>query len=169
MNVRPPRAAKQAIVRYASDALHAVDYVLLALATFAVAALWAIFLVEYGRLPSIIPTHFGPTGLPNHWGSKQVFVTFPLVGTTFYAITLGIYRGIIPQRKPIPPLALRFVLALLAETTLLFGVLEWNTVAVAQGSASQLGPAFLVILFLVFATAIGLVVTAVASGRSSVS
>jgi len=42
------------------------------------AASWAIAIYYWGKLPSVIPTHFGFNGLPDSWNEKTLFYVFLL-------------------------------------------------------------------------------------------
>ena len=45
------------------------------------AALWAMTLYAYGNLPETIPTHFGPGGAADDYGSKMTLFFLPVIGT----------------------------------------------------------------------------------------
>lgn len=63
---------------------------------------WLIAIYYWGKLPTVIPTHFGFNGLPDSWNGKSVFYVFlmPFIQTL---ITLGfVFLYYKPQYSDMP-------------------------------------------------------------------
>ncbi len=63
---------------------------------------WVISLIYWGKLPSIIPTHFGFNGMPDAWNKKSILYTFllPSVQALMFFIFLFLYYK--PQYSNMP-------------------------------------------------------------------
>jgi uncharacterized membrane protein len=65
-------------------------------------ASWIIALYYWGRLPGIIPTHFGITGAPDAWSDKSIIYVFliPFLQTVMLGSFLFLYEK--PQYSDMP-------------------------------------------------------------------
>ena len=110
----------------------------------------ALLASAWDRLPARVPTHFGLSGEPNAWGSRNsllLFVVVPVVihiGLTVLSrmpwaynypakVTEGNYVRLYALGRGL-------VLWLRTEIVWMFAVLGWQTMYVALGEASGLGP-----------------------------
>jgi hypothetical protein len=132
----------------------------------AVAGLLGMLLMAWAywpELPARLPTHFGPSGLPDAWGGKGSLFIMPVVGGFLYGMMTVIYRY--PQICNYPVklteanverqyrLARSLIQWLKAEIICLFWYLEWQTIKVGLGKSGGLGGALLPItLLLLFGT-----------------
>lgn len=118
---------------------------------------------QYAALPDKIPTHFGLSGAPDQWGSKATL--WFLLGIALFIYLLLTVISRFPQAfnfpVPVTPenrdrlasLAQEMMRWMKVELIVLFTWIEWQSVQVALGRASGLGPTFLfAVLGLVFGT-----------------
>lgn len=134
------------------------------LAVLGLLALWGLGIWYYDRVPDQIPTHYGFDGQPDKFGSRAKLWLLPGLGLAIYAfLTLINFRpeGFNFMVKITPEnalrqyaLATRLNRALKAFVLLLFAVLFWRTLQIAQGEAAHLGWAFLLVPIITLGTAI---------------
>lgn len=48
--------------------------------------------INYGKFQGEIPTHYGPSGNPDAWGSKNMLLLYPGLQALFLLISLVIYK-----------------------------------------------------------------------------
>lgn len=65
--------------------LTAVDKLLEIIGWIVVFVMWAIVVVNYSKLPDIIPIHFNAEGVVDGYGSKSMIWILLLVGSILYA------------------------------------------------------------------------------------
>ncbi|MBL9140576.1 MAG: DUF1648 domain-containing protein [Phycisphaerae bacterium] len=132
--------------------------VVLGLVGCALVFLWTWLLVEFGRLPALIPTHFDGAGVPDRWSETTalawfgphligLFVVCTLVGTAFLIRWMARrHPGLvnIPNKDKwvqlptdarvwsIEPIALALAASGVLVTGV-FGVIAWSTSAVGSG------------------------------------
>lgn len=106
-------------------------------------------------VPSRVPTHFGITGRPDAFGDKSSLFLLPTVTVALY--TLLTVLSFFPQtfnypvrvtdenRTRLHALGVSLLGWLKAELVWIFACLCSNSIAVAEGRAAGLSPAFLVI------------------------
>ena len=125
----------------------------------------AIVIRGSATLPDQVPVHFGITGQPDKWESKNEIWVLPALSVLFYVglTVLSRYAPKFNYLWEITPsnaqrqyqLARLVVTALKAETIALLAVISWQLMRVALNQASDLGiliPAILVISSLTIAT-----------------
>lgn len=137
--------------------------------TLEIAAIVSIFTFayvhwsSYSSLPETVPSHFGPTGKVDAWGSKKIlhflffFTCLLQFGLSWlaqyphkfnYTVTITASNAAAPYR-----LARTMLAALKAIMVWMFTYIAWQTMQTALGNARGLGPAFLLIaLALIFGT-----------------
>lgn len=132
------------------------------LEAFAAIGLVTILVLTYRYwpvVPSMIPTHFGVTGMADAWGGKETLLLLPTVSVLMYATMTLISRYPQLYNYPWPitgqnaeiqyRLARSFMVCSKTEIMWLFTFIQWKTVQTAAGKAEGLGTAFLPV-FLVF-------------------
>jgi len=130
-----------------------VETAFLALAIAGLASTLVLFGADYGTLPAIVPTHFGPDGSVNAWGPKSTFVLFPVMSVVFFGVFVIAGAVMRLSARPSPPAVPLLFRALIAETIWMFFFIELGTLAAANGHGTGLGVGFFVCLGLVLATA----------------
>ena len=125
----------------------------------------AVFAHDYGRVPQVVATHFGPTGAPDAWGSKGTFVVFPLIGLFVLVLAAGIGTfGLPSNRGPVPPALPTITCAVFAETSWIMAITEIGSFQVALGNAATLNAGTLIAgLVVVMATTAVLLVIALSA------
>lgn len=136
----------------------------------------AIFLVvNWGNLPSRIPTHFSPNGQANKWGDKHMILLLILLDFGIYLVlsVAARYQEFInlpikvDRESPIVTQRLREMLTLLKVVAALsFGFIIWTITQAALGRSQGLGRAFLPILLI---SNLGIVLVYLASIRNKQS
>ena len=139
--------------------LRLINTCIMLAATIGLLVVWGVYLANYNRLPQIIPTHFGASGLPNHWGNRSMLTMFPILSLAAYVAAMGVHYLVLPIRRPATPLSGSVIFLLMAEIIWLWFFLEWQTIRVALGQAIGLGPVVNVVFILVMLTALSLLVT----------
>jgi uncharacterized membrane protein len=110
---------------------------------------FAYLLAVWADLPTVVPTHFAASGVPDGWGPRRALWLLPGIGLVVYFGLSGL--ALIPHR-------LNFVVAITAENaerqyliarqlllgiklsiSILFGVVLWGSVQVAEGKSAGLG------------------------------
>lgn len=130
---------------------------------------------KYASLPDRIPTHFGPTGSPDEWGSKASVFIFPAIGTGVYVLLTSLNFLLALSKDPkrfvnLPKERLdrltparaeelaRFLnRSLFALKSLIMGMVVYGvyeTVEVALGHAVGLGAPFFVLIAAIIALVI---------------
>jgi uncharacterized membrane protein len=126
----------------------------------ALAVLLALPVISYGDLPDKIPTHFGGTGAPDGWGSKNQIWMLPAIGVGMFAM-LSFCAGFaakkvtsqVSQENRVARAELErsLITALKAQVMMLFAYLAWTAIETAHGRADGLNPAFLPVVISVTA------------------
>lgn len=119
--------------------------------------------VHWAALPERVPTHFGPSGRPDAWGSKTSLLLLAAFSIVLYAGLTVLARY--PHKYNYPVriteenaprqylLARAFIGWLKVEVVWLLGYIERKTIQVALGEAQGLGVSSLwILLALLFAT-----------------
>jgi len=66
--------------------LQSFDYLLEILAALGLLALLGLSTYYYGQLPEQVPSHFGPDGLPDKYGSKNSLWLLPILGSVIFVL-----------------------------------------------------------------------------------
>jgi uncharacterized membrane protein len=124
----------------------------------------AIFVVvfNYRDLPQRIPTHFGVSGVVDHWGDKSALWLIVGLSCVLYAV-LSLVRFLptslinVPvaqeQRAAAIPISFEMIAWLKAEVMCMFAFLTWTVVGVVEGRGQGLGVWFLpVTMVVIFGT-----------------
>ena len=135
----------------------------LVFASIGLLVLWGVFLAYYGRLPGIIPTHFGINGSPNGWGAKSTLLLFPLLGLAAYAMAIVFHYMVFPVRRRMAPIVQSLVFLELSELVWFWLILQWETIRAALGYAQGLDSGFNILFAIITATAAAIVVAAIAT------
>lgn len=145
-HIRPPRTA--------------LEMACLILTVAALLALIAMTAYWWPALPPIVPTHFGADGSPNAYGSKDSVLLLPglLLALTLFFALLSRFPWVFNYPVTITPENAerqyrrgRLLLAVVnAAAALTFAYIQWQTIQVARGAATGLGPAFSVGAIIVF-------------------
>jgi uncharacterized membrane protein len=123
--------------------------------------LFSLVFTSWESLPERIPQHFGVTGAPDAWGSKNFLMFLPVIALALYLLltivskyphTFNYLYEINEKNAEVQYRYARHLLAVLkVEIIWLFFYIEWVTIQVALGKAKGLGslflPIFLIILF----------------------
>ncbi len=137
-----------------------MDYAMEILAALGLLTMLVLCVLHYGQLPEQIPTHFGPDGRADAFGSKSTLWILPGLGTLMFVVMTFINRR--PDRfnytvKITPEnaerqysMATRFIRAMKTLVMLLFAFLVWYTIGIAQNQTEGLG--FWPLPFLLIAT-----------------
>lgn len=128
--------------------MQSFDYLLEIIAFIGILAMVGVSLYCYTALPEQIPIHFGPSGMPDKWGTKSHLWLLPVLGTVIYGFMSFINRyphqfnymvKITPENAErqytMATRMLRFVKAFIA---LLFAYLTIRTIQIALGDSSGL-------------------------------
>lgn len=143
----------------------ATDRVLEALSIAGVLAFWLYLATVWGHLPERLPTHFGLSGAPDGWGSRNTLFFFALFPAVVH-VAFGLLARIPwTYNYPVPVTAGNYLrlyaagrslmLWLRTEMAWLFLVLGGQMARVGLGQAHTVGPALVFVpLGAVFATLI---------------
>ena len=135
--------------------LQSLDYALEILAAWGLLGSIGLATYYYGQLPEQIPTHFGPSGQPDAFGSKNSLWLLPIMGTAIFALMTFLNRR--PDWFNYPTkitaenaerqytLGVRFIRFLKATVMLLFAYLVWGTINIATGGAEKLSSWILIL------------------------
>jgi len=118
-------------------------------------------IVLWNKIPTKIPTHFGFSGKPDSWGSRNAILILPIVGSLIYILLSTIskfsqyfnYTVDITEENAERQYqnARTFMTWMTMEITAVFLYLEWESIHVAMGKFTSLGvwflPIFLIALF----------------------
>jgi len=116
-----------------------------------------ILLVNWSRLPDVVPIHFNLRGEPDGWAGRASMIVLPSVALFVYLVcavaTFLPERFInVPRGVPVQ-IGYELCQCMKMEAVWLFVVLEWATIQVALDNQKSLGAAFLfVALFIIFLT-----------------
>lgn len=64
--------------------LSKLDYLIEILGCVALVCLWAFVLLNYNKLPEIIPVHFNENGIGDKFGNKNNILALPIVATLLF-------------------------------------------------------------------------------------
>ena len=118
---------------------------------------WGFNLMHYPILPEVIPTHFGGGGEPDGFGSKEMILGLPIVGTIMYlaltvfsryphkmnySVTITEANAAVQYR-----IMTRMIRVLKVFLLLIFWLLDYKTIQVALQWPDLLGRWFLLLLF----------------------
>jgi uncharacterized membrane protein len=122
-------------------------------------AMFAMVGLSWSGLPDMIPTHYGASGLPDHYGSKDSIWLVPAIGTSLYLLMTVITRlaasgklrlnvppGMDPQSSRLQTDARQFLTTLKMLVMATFAYITWNQTNRPQ---QGLGQAFLPIMLVV--------------------
>ncbi len=123
----------------------------------ALVALIVIPAIWYGQLPEQIPTHYGFSGTPDHYGAKSAIWILPVIGVVMFLLFSGINLLLTarPSRyakpKPEELIMHRKIIVLMqlfkVFLTATFAYIVIQTIRVAHGEAADLGAWFLPTFF----------------------
>ncbi len=114
-----------------------------------------LYIFSIDSLPEKIPTHFGFSGKPDSWGSKNNLV-IPLIVSFFMYLLLTI-SWFFPDRFNYPvkinsankenlrKIGQRLLLLIKAELIFIFLFLQYQTIQISYGKAEGLGSVFILI------------------------
>lgn len=140
------------------------DWVLEAISVASLAAIIAVVATHWNELPNIVPKHFGASGKPNGWGSKNNLWILPATAVGLYVLlTLAaLYQQLINlpisvdrSRPEVRQILFRFANTLKAVILIILFYLSWASINTALGKANGLGRRSLPIILV--ATAVPLV------------
>jgi uncharacterized membrane protein len=129
-----------------------VEWVCEAIAIAALAGMIGLVAANWANLPDRMPTHFGASGQPDGWGSKNTLWILTLVNASMYIVmTLASrYQRLInlPFRvdrdaPEVQQLLRTMVIVLKAGLMTLLLYIAWAMVNTGLGRADGLGPEFL--------------------------
>ena len=129
-----------------------MDWLLEAVALAALVSMYALAVGSWTELPEVVPTHFGISGGPNAWGSKQTIWLLPALGVLIYALLTVSARYTKFVNLPFPVdrnapevqrILARMMIAMKAVTMLLFAYIVWGQIRSAMSQANGLGLALL--------------------------
>ena len=139
-----------------------VDLILEVLAIVGILFLIAYPLFHYNSLPDEIPSHFGPSGQPDDYQSKNFIWVFPVLGVFIYLLLTIVSR--IPHTFNFTvkiteenattqyQIAVRMISVLKTIILFTFAYISFTSIQIALGNKNELGYWFLpVLLFFVFA------------------
>jgi len=140
-----------------------INTIILVFASMGLLVLWGVFLAYYGRVPAIIPTHFGIGGAPNAWGHKSMLLLFPLLGLAAYAMAILFHYLVLPARRQMAPLVQTLVFFLLAELVWFWFFLLWETIRVGLRITPGLDNGFNIPFATIMLTVVALLIAAVST------
>ena len=134
-----------------------LDWLMEIISLVALVASWAFVAESWSTLPDVVPTHFGITGAPNGWGSRQAMWLVPGMGLLLYIVLTVAARY--PRFVNLPfrvdrdaPEVRRIIVRILASakavTMLLFVYIVHGQIQSAMNRTDSMGIALLP-LFLV--------------------
>ncbi|GFP78114.1 DUF1648 domain-containing protein [Clostridium fungisolvens] len=119
----------------------------------------------WDRIPQHIATHFGITGEPDGWGSKNTLLIMPIISIFFYVLltTLSKFPHVFNYVVDINEInardqysnARKLMIFIKTELLAYLSIMQYNSLAVALGNTNNLG---IVILPLFILTIFGTVV-----------
>ena len=131
------------------------DYAMEIIAVGSILTMITASLYTYGSLPEQIPTHFGPNGLPDRFGSKTHVFLLPILGTVLYGFMTFITRRphqfnylvkiTTENAERQYTMATRMLRFMKVFVTLLFAFLTIRTIQIALGDTAGLGNWFLIL------------------------
>ena len=121
--------------------------------------------LSWHKIPSRIPTHFGPSGSIDAWGGKSSLLALPIIMLVIYALLSTIEKfpriynymcDITEQNAEFQYRNARMMIGCMKlEMIFLFGYIEWKTVQVALNKAAGLGVEFMHVFLIVMFGTIG--------------
>ena len=118
-----------------------------------VVGLWCIIIINYTKLPEIIPTHYNGMGEPDGFGEKSDILILPIIATImFIGLTkLNEYPHIfnyptkITKENAVKQYtnATRMIRILKLVIVFIFGLIAFQTIRFANGQTDGLGKWFL--------------------------
>lgn len=120
-----------------------------------------ILIYYWPELPEVIPTHFGASGQPDGWGSRQSLLFIAGTGAVLYLVMFVLSRfphlynylvTITESNAEIQyRMASNFMIVLANVIIWLFTYMVWQSIRTALGKSEGMGPWFVpVFLFLSF-------------------
>lgn len=131
----------------------ATDHLLDLLGWIILVTTWALAIFNYEKLPNIIPTHYNGSGQIDGHGEKWLILTLPLVATILYIGMTVLSK--FPQAFNYPSKitkenaliqytsATRLIRYLKLIIVIIFGLITFQTIRVANGQIENLGIWFL--------------------------
>jgi uncharacterized membrane protein len=129
--------------------------ILEAISWIALAALLLIPTIWYGQLPEQIPTHYGFSGLPDHYSGKGALWMLPVIGVVMFLLFSGInllltarpsrYEKRKPEELSMLPKVILLMQLFKVFLTMTFAYIALQTIRVAHGEAEGLGAWFLTV------------------------
>lgn len=114
----------------------------------------AILLYYWSEIPAVIPIHFGASGRPDGWGSKQTLIYLAATGVVLYLMmfVLSRYPHLYNYLWSITEanaetqyrIASTFMIFLANVIIWLFTYMVWQSIQTALGQAQGMGSYFLV-------------------------
>jgi len=117
-----------------------------------VISVWGLTITNYANLPETIPTHYNAAGQADRFGGKATILTLPLIATVlFVGLTILLnkfphifnYPTNITQDNALRQYATRMIRYLKLIIVVIFGLIEFKTIQIANGQADGLGIWFL--------------------------
>ena len=116
-----------------------------------VISVWGLTITNYANLPETILTHYNGAGQADRFGGKATILTLPLIATVLF-VGLTIlnkfphifnYPTNITQDNALRQYATRMIRYLKLIIVVIFGLIEFKTIQIANGQADGLGIWFL--------------------------
>ncbi len=136
--------------------LSVFDIILESLAALFVLWMIATLIMDYPALPERVPTHFNASGEADDWGGKPSLLLLPVIAVVLYAGLTILNRFPYAFNYPFEiteenaerqyRLAKTMVITVKMMVTGSFLYIHLKTMAVAKGTAGELGAAFVFIL-----------------------
>ena len=116
-------------------------------------AVWALTIINYSKLPSVIPIHYNLTGQADGFGGKGTIITLPIIATILFVGMTVLNR--FPHIFNYPTTitkdnalrqytnATRMIRVLKLIIVIIFGLIAYQTIQNATGQANGLGEWFL--------------------------
>ena len=131
------------------------DYVFEIIAALGLLTLLGLSVFYYGQLPDQVPSHFGPNGLPDQYGSKTTLWLLPIIGSAIFGLMTFVNKRpdwfnypvrITPENSLAQyTMASRLIRVLKASVTILFAYLVWGIISVSKGVQAGLETWFLLL------------------------
>ena len=128
-----------------------------AISFFLLAAFWIYILMNYQKLPDIIPTHFNGSGTADGFGEKWTIFISPILATLFFIglTILGRFPKLFNYPTTITKdnatimhtIAKRMIRVLNLVIIIIFFVIEYKTIQIALGVTEDLGRGFIMMIF----------------------
>lgn len=128
-----------------------------AISLLVLVAFWIYIVMNYQKLPDIIPTHFNGSGIADGFGEKWTILISPVLTTLFFIglTILGRFPHLLNYPTTITKenlntqhnIAKRMLRFLKLVIIIIFFILEYKTIEIALGTNEDLGRGFVLMIF----------------------